>query len=136
MCTTAVHICYGYGIDENLRWKDTLGSEWRQYEEIFPALNASRIDQISLECADSQVPPALMRLLEDKDLLVGSVAVTADRVETPEEVAAVIRTALRQVDAERLYPCTNCGMAPIPYAIALGKLKSLAAGAAIARSEL
>ena len=135
-CTTAVHICYGYGIEENLRWKTTLGGEWRQYEEIFPALNASRIDQISLECADSRVPPSLMRLLKDKDLLVGSVAVTADRVEQPEDVAAVIRSALPYVDPGRLYPCTNCGMAPIPYKIALGKLKSLAAGAAIVRSEL
>jgi 5-methyltetrahydropteroyltriglutamate--homocysteine methyltransferase len=135
-CTTAVHICYGYGIDENLRWKDTLGGEWRQYEEVFPALNASRIDQVSLECADSRVPPSLMGLLKDKDLLVGAVAVTADRVETPDDVAAVIRSALQYVDAERLFPCTNCGMAPIPYATALGKLKSLAAGAAIVRDEL
>ena len=135
-CTTAVHICYGYGIDENRRWKETLGGEWRQYEEIFPALNASRIDQISLECADSNVPPSLMGLLKDKDLMVGSVAVTADRVESPEDVAAVIRTALAYVDPERLYPCTNCGMAPLPYEIALGKLESLAAGAAIVRGEL
>ena len=135
-CTTAVHICYGYGIEENRRWKNTLGSEWRQYEEIFPALNASRIDQVSLECADSRVPPSLMRLLKDKELLVGSVAVTADRVERPEEVAAVIRNALPYVDPERFYPCTNCGMVPIPYEIALGKLKSLAAGAAIVRSKL
>jgi 5-methyltetrahydropteroyltriglutamate--homocysteine methyltransferase len=135
-CKTAVHICYGYGIDENLRWKDTLGSEWRQYEEIFPALNASRIDQVSLECAESQVPLSLMGLLKDKDVLVGSVAVTADRVETPEEVAATIRSAMQYVDAERLYPCTNCGMVPIPYDIALGKIKSLAAGAARVRDSL
>ena len=135
-CTTAVHICYGYGIEENLKWKDTLGNEWRQYEEIFPALNSSRIGQVSLECADSRVPLSLMRLLKDKDVLVGSVAVTADRVETPEQVAATIRAALQFVDAERLYPCTNCGMAPIPYAVALGKLKSLAAGAALVRSRL
>ena len=135
-CTTAVHICYGYGIDENQRWKDTLGSEWRQYEEIFPAINASRIHQVSLECADSRVPPSLMRLLKDKELMVGSVAVTADRVEQPEEVAAVIRTALQYVDPERLFPCTNCGMAPIPYETALEKLKSLSAGAAIVRSEI
>jgi 5-methyltetrahydropteroyltriglutamate--homocysteine methyltransferase len=135
-CTTAVHICYGYGIEENLSWKRTLGREWRQYEEIFPALNASRIGQVSLECADSQVPLSLLRLLKDKDLLVGAVAVTPDRVETPEQVAATIRAALPYVDAERLYPCTNCGMAPIPYAVALGKLKSLAAGAALVRSQL
>ncbi len=135
-CTTAVHICYGYGIDENLRWKDTLGQEWRQYEEIFPALNASRIDQVSLECAGSRVPLSLMGLLKHKDVLVGSVAVTADRVETPAEVAATIRSAMPYVDAERLYPCTNCGMVPIPYDIALGKIKSLAAGADLVRDSL
>ncbi len=135
-CKTAVHICYGYGIVENLRWKETLGNEWRQYQEIFPALNASRIDQISLECADSRVPLSLMGLLKDKEVMVGAVAVTADKVETPEEVAATIRAALKYVDAERFYACTNCGMAPIPYAVALGKIKSLAAGAARVRKSL
>jgi 5-methyltetrahydropteroyltriglutamate--homocysteine methyltransferase len=135
-CTTAVHICYGYGIDENLRWKETLGKEWRQYEEIFPALNASRIDQVSLECAGSRVPNALMGLLKDKAVMVGVVEVTADRVETPEEVAATIHSALAYVDAERLLPSTNCGMAPLPYDIAVGKLRSIAAGAALARARL
>lgn len=124
------------GIDENLRWKETLGGEWRQYEEIFPALNASRIDQVSLECAGSRVPLSLMGLLKHKDVLVGSVAVTADKVETPEEVAATIRSAIQYVDAERLYPCTNCGMVPIPYEIALGKIKSLAAGRSLVRDSL
>ena len=37
-CKTAVHICYGYGIQANVDWKNSLGSEWRQYEAIFPAL--------------------------------------------------------------------------------------------------
>ena len=124
------------GIEENLRWKDTLGSEWRQYEEIFPVLNASRIDQVSLECADSHVPLALMRLLKDKGLMVGVVAVTRDRVETPEEVAATIRLVMEVVDPERLLPCTNCGMAPIPYDVALGKIRSLASGAALVGKTL
>ena len=135
-CTTAVHICYGYGIEENLRWKKTLGSEWRQYEEIFPAINSSRIHQVSLECADSRVPPSLMGLLKDKQILVGAVAVTTEKVETPEEVAAVIRSAIPFVDPERIYPCTNCGMAPIPYTVALDKLKSLSRGAALVRESL
>ena len=135
-CTTAVHICYGYGIEENLRWKDALGSEWRQYEEIFPALSASRIDRIYLECADSRVPLSLMGLLKNKDLMVGVVAVTRDRVESPDQVAANIRAAMAYVDAERLYPCTNCGMAPIPYDMALGKIQSLAAGANLVRKTL
>jgi 5-methyltetrahydropteroyltriglutamate--homocysteine methyltransferase len=135
-CRTAVHICYGYGIDENLRWKESLGNEWRQYEEIFPALNASRIDQISLECADSRVPLSLMGLLKDKEVMVGAVAVTGDSVETPQQVADTIRSALQYVAPERLYPCTNCGMAPIPYNIALGKIKSLVAGTLLAKKDL
>ena len=135
-CTTATHICYGYGIKENLDWKKTLGSEWRQYEEIFPALNTSRIDQISLECAGSKVPLSLLRLITDKKLMVGAIQVTGDRVETPEEVAATLRAALEHVDAERVLPCTNCGMAPIGYDVALGKLKALGAGAALVRKSL
>jgi 5-methyltetrahydropteroyltriglutamate--homocysteine methyltransferase len=135
-CTTAVHICYGYGIEENIRWKETLGDEWRQYERIFPGLNASKVDQISLECASSHVPHSVMGILKDKVLMVGSVAVTPDHVETPQEVADTIRSAMQYVDPERILPCTNCGMTPIPYDIALAKLHSLAAGAAIVRAEL
>jgi 5-methyltetrahydropteroyltriglutamate--homocysteine methyltransferase len=135
-CTTAVHICYGYGIKANLDWKETLGSEWRQYEEIFPALAASRIDQISLECANSHVPAELMSLLEGKDVLVGAIDVASDRIETPEEVAATLRKAMKFVPAEKLFPCTNCGMAPLDRAVARGKLGALAAGAALLRREL
>jgi 5-methyltetrahydropteroyltriglutamate--homocysteine methyltransferase len=135
-CTTATHICYGYGIQENLDWKKTLGSEWRQYEEIFPALNRSRIDQISLECAGSKVPLSLLGLITDKQLMVGAIQVTGERVETPEEVAATIRAAMKYVDAERILPCTNCGMAPIAYDVALAKLRALGAGAALVRRSL
>jgi 5-methyltetrahydropteroyltriglutamate--homocysteine methyltransferase len=132
-CTTAVHICYGYGIQANLDWKKSLGSEWRQYEEIFPALNGSRIDQVSLECAGSNVPLSLLRLLPDKQLMVGAIQVTGDRVESPEEVAATLKAAAKHVELERMLPCTNCGMAPIAYDAALGKLKALGAGAALMR---
>jgi len=135
-CTTATHICYGYGIQENIDWKKTLGSEWRQYEEIFPALNASRIDQISLECAGSKVPLSLLGLIPDKQLMIGAIQVTGDRVETPEEVAATLRAAMQYVDAERVLPCTNCGMAPIGYDVALAKLRALGAGAALVRKSL
>lgn len=134
-CTTAVHICYGYGIKANLDWKETLGGEWRQYEEIFPALAASSIDQVSLECIHSRVPAELMKLLKGKDVLVGVIDVASDRVETPAEVAAAIGKALKYVPKNRLFPCTNCGMAPMKREIALAKLQALAAGAAIARKK-
>ena len=134
-CTTCVHICYGYGIKANLDWKETLGGEWRQYEEIFPALAKSRIKQVSLECIHSKVPPQLMQLLKGKDVLVGVIDVASERVETPQEVAATIKVALKYVPRNRLYPCTNCGMAPMSRDIAIAKLKALAAGAALARRK-
>jgi len=135
-CTTAVHICYGYGIKANNDWKKTLGSQWRQYEQTFPLLAKSRIAQVSLECANSHVPIDLIGLLAGKDVLVGAIDVAADRVETPEDVAATIRAALNFVPAERLYPCTNCGMVPLSREIARGKLRALATGAALVRVEL
>jgi 5-methyltetrahydropteroyltriglutamate--homocysteine methyltransferase len=134
-CTTAVHICYGYGIQANIDWKKTLGGEWRQYERIFPRLAASKIDQVSLECANSHVPIELLGLLAGKDVLVGAIDVASERVETPDDVARVIRAALAYVPAERLYPCTNCGMVPLSRAAARGKLGALAAGAALVRRE-
>jgi 5-methyltetrahydropteroyltriglutamate--homocysteine methyltransferase len=135
-CRTAVHICYGYGIKANLDWKQTLGAEWRQYEEIFPALAKSRIDQVSLECANSRVPARLMSLLGDKDVLVGVIDVATDAVETPEQVAATIAEAAKHVPKARIVACTNCGMAPMDRAIAIAKLEALAAGARLARERL
>jgi 5-methyltetrahydropteroyltriglutamate--homocysteine methyltransferase len=135
-CTTCVHICYGYGIQANIDWKHTLGSQWRQYEEIFPALAKSRIKQVSLECIHSKVPLELLKLLKGKDVLVGVIDVASDTVETPQEVEKTILHALKYVPANRLYPCTNCGMAPMDRDIALRKLQALGAGAALARKRL
>ena len=134
-CTTAVHICYGYGIKANLDWKETLGHEWRQYETIFPALAKSSIQQVSLECYHSHVPPHLMALLEGKDVMVGVIDVASDEVETPEQVADTIGQALQFVPKNRLIACTNCGMAPMNREIAEKKLQALAAGAALARQR-
>jgi 5-methyltetrahydropteroyltriglutamate--homocysteine methyltransferase len=135
-CKTAVHICYGYGIEANNTWKATLGAQWRQYEQVFPALAASRIDQVSLECAHSQVPPELMALLAGKDVMVGVIDVASDRAETPEEVAATLATALRHVPRGRIVACTNCGMAPMSGALARAKLQALVQGARLAQERL
>jgi 5-methyltetrahydropteroyltriglutamate--homocysteine methyltransferase len=134
-CTTAVHICYGYGIPANVDWKKTLGQEWRQYERVFPALAASSIDQVSLECIHSRVPPELMALLRGKDVMVGVIDVASDVVETAEEVAATLGQALRFVPREHVIACTNCGMAPMDRAVAQAKLQALVQGAALARER-
>lgn len=135
-CETAIHICYGYGIKANNDWKKTLGSEWRQYEEIFPKIQTSNIDIVSLECHNSHVPLELMELIRGKKVMVGAIDVATNTIETPEEVAQTLRKALEFVAIENLYPSTNCGMAPLSREVARGKLSALSAGAALIRNEL
>ena len=134
-CTTAVHICYGYGIQANIDWKKSLGEQWRQYEQVFPALAKSSIRQVSLECIHSHVPIDLIRLLDGKDVLVGVIDVASNAVETPEQVADTLGRALQYAARERIYACTNCGMAPMPREVAVKKLEALARGAALARQR-
>lgn len=135
-CETAVHICYGYGIKANTDWKKTLGSQWRQYEDTFPALQQSNIDIISLECHNGRVPLEVLELVRGKKVMVGAIDVATDTIETADEVATTLREALKYVDADKLYPCTNCGMAPLSREVARGKLRALHAGAEIVRREL
>jgi 5-methyltetrahydropteroyltriglutamate--homocysteine methyltransferase len=134
-CTTAVHICYGYGIAANIDWKKGLGDEWRQYEKVFPALARSSIKQVSLECVHSHVPPQLMALLKGKDVMVGVIDVASEQVETPEEVADTIGMALKYVPRRQLIACTNCGLAPMSRELAVRKLTVLAQGAELARKR-
>ncbi len=135
-CETAVHICYGYGIKANNDWKKTLGSQWRQYEEILPIIQNSNIAAVSLECHSSRVPFNLIELVRGKKVMVGAIDVATNTIETPEEVADTLRKALEFVDVENLYPCTNCGMAPLSRNVATSKLSALSAGAQIIRKEL
>jgi 5-methyltetrahydropteroyltriglutamate--homocysteine methyltransferase len=134
-CTTAVHICYGYGIKANIDWKNSLGEEWRQYEDIFPALAKSRIGQVSVECINSHVPLKLLSLLEAKDVLVGVIDVATDKVETSQQVEQVIAEVMKFVRKDKIVACTNCGMAPMRRDVAEAKLKALAQGVALARKK-
>jgi 5-methyltetrahydropteroyltriglutamate--homocysteine methyltransferase len=134
-CTTAVHICYGYGIKANIDWKNSLGNEWKQYEEIFPALAKSRIKQVSIEAINSRVPLRLMSLLEGKDILVGVIDVANDTVETPEQIVQVIGEVMKFVPKAHIVACTNCGMAPMHRDIAEAKLVALGQGVALARKK-
>ncbi len=136
ICATAVHICYGYGIKANTDWKQTLGSQWRQYEEIFPAIDQSSIQQVAIECRNSKVPVELLSLLKGKVVQAGVIDVATDEVETAEEVARVINAVSKVVPKSNIVPTTNCGMAPMRRDIAEAKLMALGAGAALARQRL
>jgi 5-methyltetrahydropteroyltriglutamate--homocysteine methyltransferase len=135
-CATAVHICYGYGIKANTDWKQTLGSEWRQYEQIFPAIDQSAIQQVAIECRNSKVPLELLALLKGKLVQAGVIDVASDSVETAEDVVKVIEDVSQFVPKSNIIPTTNCGMAPMRRDIAEAKLLALGAGAKLARERL
>ncbi|WP_422822744.1 methionine synthase [Vibrio fluvialis] len=136
-CETAVHICYGYGIKANTDWKKTLGNEWRQYEAVFPKLQQSNIDIISLECHNSRVPIELLELVRGKKVMVGAIDVATNTIEAADRGGRHgAQGDLQFVDADKLYPCTNCGMAPLSRDVARGKLNALSAGAEIIRQEI
>src|SRR5689334_21616209 len=135
-CATAVHICYGYGIKANTVWKQTLGSEWRQYEQIFPAIDQSAIQQVAIECRNSKVPLELLALLKGKLVQAGVIDVASDSVETAEDVVKVIEDVSQFVPRSNIIPTTNCGMAPMRRDIAEAKLMALGAGAKLARERL
>lgn len=134
-CATAVHICYGYGIKANTDWKETLGAEWRQYEDIFPAIDASSIQQVAVECRNSKVPLELLSLLKGKIVQAGVIDVASDEVETAEDVCATIEAVMQHVPKSNIIATTNCGMAPMRREIAEAKLFALGAGAELARQR-
>ena len=133
---TVAHICFGYGIKANNDWKATLGTQWRHYEKSFPLLQASSIDTVSLESHHSNVPLEVVELVRGKRVMLGAIDVANQQIETPEAVAETLRKALAYMDADKLIPSTNCGMAPFPRHVALAKLSALSAGAAVLREEL
>ena len=135
-CTTAVHICYGYGIKANTDWKQTLGAEWRQYEDIFPAIAKSPIQQVAIECRNSNVPLDLLAALPGKVIQAGVIDVASDTVETAEDVVTVIEAVSKFVPISNIVATTNCGMAPMRRDIAEAKLMALGAGAKLARQKL
>lgn len=132
---TIVHICYGYGIEANINWKNSLGEEWRQYEHVFPLLAKSKIDQISLECQNSKVPMDLIELLKGKKILVGAIDVATKKIETPEQVANILRNATKFAELRNILGCTNCGLVTFSQEVANAKMKSLALGAQIVNNE-
>ncbi|MGB6240047.1 MAG: methionine synthase [Bradyrhizobium sp.] len=135
-CATAVHICYGYGIKTNPDWKQTLGNEWRQYEDFFPAIAKSPIQQVAIECRNSKVPLEILGLLKGKKIQAGVIDVANDTVETAEDVVAVIEAVSKFVPKSDIIPTTNCGMAPMHRDIAEAKLMALGAGTKLARERL
>lgn len=125
--TTALHVCFGYG--------KHVADKPAGYS-FLEELDDCAADQISLECAQPKVDPAILTALPSKTILLGVLDLRDTTVEAPEQVATRIRGALEHVPAERLVIAPDCGFKYLPRDVSFGKLKSMVAGRDIIRTEL
>jgi 5-methyltetrahydropteroyltriglutamate--homocysteine methyltransferase len=99
-------------------------------------LEQSKAQQISIEAAQPRLDLKILRQLPSKTIVLGVIDLADMTVETPQVVAARIRSALDHVPADRLVVAPDCGMKYLPRAVAFGKIKAMAEGAALVRREL
>ena len=125
--TTAVHLCFGYAAVVNNKPSGYA---------FLPELADSVAQQISIEAAQPKLDLGILADLSSKQIILGVIDLGEAKVETPDEVAARLRAALRYVPAARLIAAPDCGMKYLPRDRAYQKLAALAAGAAIVRKEL
>ncbi len=125
--TTALHICFGYAAIIHQRPSGY---------SFLPELAASKVQQISIETAQSKLDCAVLEKLPGKTILLGVLDLSDMAVETPETVAARIRRALPHVPAQRIVVAPDCGLKYLPRAVAYAKMKAMVDGAAIVRLEL
>jgi 5-methyltetrahydropteroyltriglutamate--homocysteine methyltransferase len=124
---TVIHLCFGYA--------HVVHNKPGGYA-FLPQLADTVAQQISIEAAEPKIDLGVLADLSAKQIMLGVLDLGSAEVETPEQVATRIRAGLKHVAAERLIPAPDCGMKYMPRERAFGKLRALAAGAAIVRQEL
>src|SRR6202521_6007503 len=124
---TAVHLCFGYA---------AIVHERPSGYSFLPELAETRVDQISIETAQSSLDCSILEKLPGKTILLGVLDLSTPAVETPEIVAARIRRALPHVSVDRIIVAPDCGLKYLPRASAFGKMKAMVDGAKLVRAEL
>ena len=126
---TIVHLCFGYAA--------LVPGETKPVGYSFlPQLGDTTADQISIEAAQPKLDLGVLKELAGKKILLGVLDLASPAAETPQVVADRIRAGLKHVPADKLIPAPDCGMKYLPRDTAFAKLKAMADGAAIVRSEL
>ena len=125
--TTAVHICFGYA---------AMTKQRPDGYSFLPQMKACTCNQISIETAQANLDTSVLEELRGKTIMVGVLDLSDMTVETPEIIAERIRRALPHVDADKVVVAPDCGLKYLPRDVAFGKMKAMAAGAAIVRAEL
>ncbi|MCA3367147.1 MAG: 5-methyltetrahydropteroyltriglutamate--homocysteine methyltransferase [Roseomonas sp.] len=124
---TAVHICFGYAAIIHARPTGY---------SFLPELCKCRVQQISIETAQSNLDTSVLKNFPDQTIILGVLDLASHKVETPEIVAGRIRRALQHIDAGRIILAPDCGMKYLPRDVAFGKMRAMVEGAALVRREL
>ncbi len=125
--TTAIHLCFGYA---------AIIHERPPEYSFLAELAETRVNQISIETAQSSLDCSVLKKLPGKTIIVGTLDLSKPEIETPETVAARIRRALSHINADRVVVAPDCGLKYLPRESAFGKMKAMVAGAHLVRSEL
>jgi 5-methyltetrahydropteroyltriglutamate--homocysteine methyltransferase len=125
--TTAVHLCFGYA---------AMVRDRPSGYSFLPELAEVRVDQISIETAQSALDCSVLETLRGKTIILGVLNLSTPDPESPEIVAARIRRALPYVSAEQLVIAPDCGMKYLPRAAAFAKMQAMVAGTALVRDQL
>jgi 5-methyltetrahydropteroyltriglutamate--homocysteine methyltransferase len=125
--TVAVHLCFGYA---------AVVHDKPSGYSFLPELEGSKVQQVSIEAAQPKLDLKILKELPSKTIILGVIDLADMTIETPQIVAGRIRGALDHVPPERIVVAPDCGMKYLPRAVAFGKMKAMADGAAMVRREL
>jgi 5-methyltetrahydropteroyltriglutamate--homocysteine methyltransferase len=124
--TTAIHLCFGYA---------AIIHDRPPAYSFLAELAESRIEQISIETAQSSLDCSVLAKLPGKQIILGVLDLSKADIETPEIVASRIRRALPYVNAEKIIVAPDCGMKYLPRDVAFEKMKAMAEGTRLVRSR-
>ena len=125
--TTAVHICFGYA---------AMTKERPEGYSFLRQMSGCSCKQVSIETAQANLDTSVLETIRGKTVILGVLNLGDNTVETPEIIAERIRRALPYVDPQNVVVAPDCGLKYLPRDVAFGKMKAMAAGAAIVRAEL
>jgi len=121
--TRVMHMCCGY--PDRLDNPDYPKADAQAYVELAGVVNASSVQQVSIEDAHRHNDLELLRQFTDTTVILGVVTVAKSRVEPVDEIVARLTGALDHIDAERLVAAPDCGLGLLGWELAVSKLQNL-----------
>ncbi|NIA69843.1 cobalamin-independent methionine synthase II family protein [Pelagibius litoralis] len=125
--TKTMHMCCGY--PNHLDQEDYAKADPRAYFELAEAVDASRVDVVSIEDAHRHNDLSLLDCFRDTGVIFGVIAIARSRVESVAELRERLQAALKHLPPERLIAGPDCGLGHLGRDLAMQKLRVLSEAA-------